>query len=103
MTQQYRAHGAWPRFARLAFASLLAMAATLLAASGGHCQTALKAKVGLLRLSSSAPVFIAQDKGYFKEAGLDIELKFFDAAQPIAVATTSGDVDFGVTAFTAGL
>ena len=48
-------------------------------------------------------MFIAQDKGYFKEAGLEIELKFFDAAQPIAVATASGDVDFGVTAFTAGL
>jgi NitT/TauT family transport system substrate-binding protein len=63
----------------------------------------LKAKVGVLRLSSSAPVFIAQDKGYFSDAGLDVELKFFDAAQPIAVATASGDVDFGVTAFTAGL
>ncbi len=57
----------------------------------------------MLRLSSSAPVFIAQDKGYFRDAGLDIELKFFDAAQPIAVATTSGDIDFGITAFTAGL
>ncbi len=63
----------------------------------------IKARLGVLRLSSSAPVFIAEDKGYFRDAGLDIELKFFDAAQPIAVATTSGDVDFGVTAFTAGL
>jgi NitT/TauT family transport system substrate-binding protein len=63
----------------------------------------LKAKVGVLRLSSAAPVFIAQDKGYFRDEGLDIELKFFDAAQPVAVATTSGDVDFGITAFTAGL
>jgi NitT/TauT family transport system substrate-binding protein len=63
----------------------------------------LKAKVGVLRLSSSAPVFIAQDKGYFRDAGIEIELKFFDAAQPIAVATTSGDVDIGITAFTAGL
>ena len=63
----------------------------------------LKARIGVLRLSSSAPVFIAQDKGYFREAGLEIELKFFDAAQPIAVATTSGDIDFGITAFTAGL
>jgi NitT/TauT family transport system substrate-binding protein len=63
----------------------------------------LKAKIGVLRLSSSAPVFIAQDKGYFRDAGLEIELKFFDAAQPIAVATTSGDVDVGITAFTAGL
>src|ERR1700712_1461827 len=84
---------------RIALAALLVLAAT----GGSHAEDTLNAKVGVLRLSSSAPVFIAQDKGYFKEAGLDIELKFFDAAQPIAVATTSGDVDFGVTAFTAGL
>jgi NitT/TauT family transport system substrate-binding protein len=88
--------------ARLVFASLLTMLA-LAAFPGARADDALKAKVGVLRLSSSAPVFIAQDKGYFREAGLDIELKFFDAAQPIAVATTSGDVDFGITAFTAGL
>jgi len=87
------------RPARLMFAALLAVAAGGLA----RAEQPLKAKVGVLRLSSSAPVFIAQDKGYFKDAGLDIELKFFDAAQPIAVATTSGDVDVGITAFTAGL
>ncbi|CCD91076.1 putative ABC transporter, substrate-binding protein [Bradyrhizobium sp. ORS 375] len=63
----------------------------------------IKLRIGVLRLSSSAPVFIALDKGYFREAGLDVELKFFDAAQPIAVATATGDVDVGVTAFTAGL
>jgi NitT/TauT family transport system substrate-binding protein len=63
----------------------------------------LKTTVGVLRLSSSAPVFIAEDKGYFRDAGLDVQLKFFDAAQPIAVAATAGDIDFGVTAFTAGL
>jgi NitT/TauT family transport system substrate-binding protein len=74
------------------------------AASGvARADDLLKAKIGVLRLSSSAPVFIAQDKGYFRDAGLDVELKFFDAAQPIAVATTSGDIDFGITAFTAGL
>src|ERR1700748_3427805 len=81
------------------FVGLLAMAAT----GGARADDLLKARVGVLRLSSSAPVFIAEDKGYFREAGLDVELKFFDAAQPIAVATASGDVDFGVTAFTAGL
>jgi NitT/TauT family transport system substrate-binding protein len=70
---------------------------------GARADELLKARVGVLKLSSSAPVFIAQDKGYFRDAGLDVELKFFDAAQPVAVATTSGDVDFGVTAFTAGL
>jgi NitT/TauT family transport system substrate-binding protein len=87
------------RVARLAVAGLLVIAAGGIA----RAEELLKAKVGVLRLSSSAPVFIAQDKGYFHEAGLDIDLKFFDAAQPIAVATTSGDIDFGITAFTAGL
>src|SRR5258706_3984646 len=87
------------KFARLLLLGLLAISAAGLAGA----DDALKAKIGVLRLSSSAPVFIAQDKGYFRDAGLDIELKFFDAAQPIAVATTSGDVDFGITAFTAGL
>ena len=85
--------------ARLALAGLLAVAASGVA----RAEEPLKAKIGVLRLQSSAPVFIAQDKGYFRDAGLDVELKFFDAAQPIAVATTSGDVDFGITAFTAGL
>jgi len=103
MMLDYRAHMARLGFARLLFTSLLALTATVSASSDGHCDDLLKAKVGVLRLSSSAPVFIAQDKGYFRDAGLDIELKFFDAAQPIAVATTSGDVDFGITAFTAGL
>ncbi|GMO25930.1 ABC transporter substrate-binding protein [Bradyrhizobium sp. TM233] len=84
---------------RLALAGLLAITAM----GGATAEDVLKARIGVLRLSSSAPVFIAQDKGYFREAGLEVELKFFDAAQPIAVATTSGDVDFGITAFTAGL
>ena len=87
------------RFVRLALAGVLAIGLSGVA----RADDVLKARIGVLRLSSSAPVFIAQDKGYFREAGLDVELKFFDAAQPIAVATTSGDVDFGVTAFTAGL
>jgi NitT/TauT family transport system substrate-binding protein len=85
--------------ARFALAGLLA----LMTIGAAQAEEALKARIGVLRLSSSAPVFIAQDKGYFRDAGLDVELKFFDAAQPIAVATTSGDVDFGITAFTAGL
>src|SRR3954454_4350402 len=87
------------KFARLALAGLL----LITVATQARADETLKAKVGVLRLSSSAPVFIAQDKGYFKQDGLDIELQFFDPDQPIAVAVTSGDVDFGVTAFSAGL
>jgi NitT/TauT family transport system substrate-binding protein len=92
----------WRR-ARPGYAWLVAGLLALTTIGIARADDVLKAKVGVLRLSSSAPVFIAQDKGYFRDAGLDVDLKFFDAAQPIAVATASGDVDFGITAFTAGL
>jgi NitT/TauT family transport system substrate-binding protein len=62
-----------------------------------------KITVGALRFTSHSGSFIAQEMGYFKEAGLDVELKFFQAAQPMAVAIASGDVDYAVTAVSGGL
>jgi NitT/TauT family transport system substrate-binding protein len=62
-----------------------------------------KAVVGALSLTSHSGSFIAVERNYFAEAGLDVELKFFQAAQPMAVAIASGDVDFGVTAISGGL
>lgn len=85
------------RFARrwvLAFAGAVAL--------GGPAAAAEKLTVGVLKLASSGPVFLAQDLGYFRDAGLEVELRFFEAAQPVAVATVSGDVDVGVTGVTAG-
>ncbi len=61
-----------------------------------------KVSVAVLRFVSSGGLFLAVEKGYFKQEGLDVELKFFEAAQPIAVAVVSGDATFGVTAFTGG-
>lgn len=61
-----------------------------------------KITIGALRFTSHSASFIAFEKGYFKDEGLDVELKFFQAAQPIAVAIASGDIDFGVTALTGG-
>jgi NitT/TauT family transport system substrate-binding protein len=60
-----------------------------------------KASVALLRLASSGPVFIALEKGWFKEAGLDLALKDFTAAAQPPLAVVAGDADFGMTAFTA--
>lgn len=65
-------------------------------------QELTKASIALLRLSSSGPIFIAQEKGWFKEAGLDLGLKDFQAAAQVPLAIVSGDADLGVTAFTAG-
>ncbi|MBT6094391.1 MAG: ABC transporter substrate-binding protein [Rhodospirillaceae bacterium] len=62
-----------------------------------------KITVGALRFTSHSASFVAFERGYFKANGLDVEFKFFQAAQPMAVAIASGDVDFGVTAISAGL
>ncbi len=62
-----------------------------------------KIKVGALRFTSHSGSFIAFERGYFSEAGLDVEFKFFQAAQPMAVAIASGDIDYAVTAVSGGL
>lgn len=64
-------------------------------------QAAERVRIGVLKLSSAAPLFLAKDRGYFEQEGIDADLKFFDAAVPIAVAAVSGDIDIGFTGFTA--
>jgi len=63
---------------------------------------AVKTSIGVLRLASSGPLFIAIERGYFRAEGLEVEPKFFTAAQQIPVAVTAGDAEFGVTGLTAG-
>lgn len=62
-----------------------------------------KIVVGALRFTSHSASFVAAERAYFQEAGLDVELRFFQAAQPMAVAIASGDVDYAVTAISGGL
>src|SRR3954453_15993789 len=76
--------------------------AVLLGGLAGNAWAADKLVVGVLKLVSSGPVYLAQDKGYFKAEGLDTELKFFEAAQPVSVAVVSGDIDVGITGLTGG-
>ncbi len=62
-----------------------------------------KITVGALRFTSHAASFVAYERGFFADEGLDVEFKFFEAAQPMAVAIASGDADYGVTAISGGL
>ncbi|MGX9120213.1 ABC transporter substrate-binding protein [Mesorhizobium sp. BHbsci] len=64
---------------------------------------ATKVKLGVMRLASHAPSYIACERGYYKDEGLDVELEFFEAAQPMARAIASGDADYAVTAMSGGL
>jgi NitT/TauT family transport system substrate-binding protein len=74
--------------------------AALLFAAPAHADEPLR--LGLLHTLSPAPFYIAQERGYFKAEGIDLTFRFFEAAQPIAAAAVSGDIDVGVTALTGG-
>src|SRR5438034_7867841 len=69
----------------------LALAACALGGAGEVPGQGAKVRLGVLKLTSSAVLFLGAEKGYFREFGVEPELVFFDAAQPIAVAIASGD------------
>jgi NitT/TauT family transport system substrate-binding protein len=84
---------------RLARRTALAMGA---AAFAMPARAAGPIRLGLLRTASPAPLYIAQERGWFRDAGVEVQFRFFDAAQPIAAAAVAGDTDMGITALTGG-
>ena len=84
----------------------LALAAGLLGAPAVTAQPKpgpRAVKIGVLKLTSSAPVFVGVEKGFFKEFGVEPELVYFQAAAPIATALAAGQLDVGATGLTAAL
>jgi NitT/TauT family transport system substrate-binding protein len=79
----------------------VALLAAAMLAPATHA--AEKIKIGTLMTTGSGPLYIAIEKGYFAAEGLAAELVPFDAGQPVAVATVSGDIDFGVAGVTSAL
>jgi len=51
--------------------------------------------VGVSRLRISLPVFLAADRGLFAAHGLDVDLRVYDTAQPLADDLYMGHVDAG--------
>ncbi len=78
------------------------LAAVLLLTLPFAARAADPVRLGLLHTLSPAPFYMAQESGYFRDEGIDLSFRFFDAAQPIAAAAVSGDIDVGVTALTGG-
>lgn len=59
-------------------------------------------KIGVQKVAGAGIVYIPVEKGYFAAEGLEPELVYFTSQEPIVLATVSGDIDYGVTAFTGG-
>lgn len=60
-------------------------------------------RLGTLRLIGGAPIFVALEKGYFEEEGIEVDVRWFAAAAPIATAVAAGDIDVGATGISAAL
>ncbi|HEY1505837.1 MAG TPA: ABC transporter substrate-binding protein [Stellaceae bacterium] len=73
--------------------------AGLCSAPGAHA--ADHVKVGLSKQIGFPGVPVGIARGYFKQQGIDVEMVFFDSAQPAAVAVASGDLDFGTVGVSA--
>lgn len=79
--------------------ALLAIIALLASAPPTSAQD--RPRVGILKLTSSAPIFVGVEKGFFKEFGVEPELVYFQAAAPIATALAAGQLDVAATGLTA--
>jgi NitT/TauT family transport system substrate-binding protein len=75
--------------------SAVAIAAMLALVAGRA--SAEEVKIGTIKVAGAGALFLAEERGYFAAEGLTPKFVFFEAAQPIAVANVSGDVDFGAT------
>jgi NitT/TauT family transport system substrate-binding protein len=62
-------------------------------APAASAQTPLTVRMGVLPIFISAPMFIAQEKGYFAQAGVDVQTQALWVASDLITAFVSGDVD----------
>lgn len=71
-----------------------ALAGSALAAFGApavvRAQASPKIRIGYWPVASGLPFFAAMEKGYFKEAGLDVEAQKFASAQQVMEAMLAG-------------
>jgi NitT/TauT family transport system substrate-binding protein len=93
------------RFATAAFAASLSLS---IAAPAASAQTTplnprVTLKVGAIGAVSDAGIFIAQEKGYFADEGLDVEIVGFKAAPQILPAIATGEVQVSGSAVTPAL
>lgn len=60
--------------------------------TGGQDQR--RYSIGIVTWIGYAPLFIAQDKGFFKSAGIDVDIKILDGAGEREAAYVAGQLDF---------
>ena len=72
--------------------------------SSSVVQAQEKVKVGLLMINADAGVFVALEKGFFHDQGLNVEVTYFSSSGgPQMAALTTGELDAGSGSVSAGI
>jgi NitT/TauT family transport system substrate-binding protein len=79
-----------------------AAAAVVLAAMTARAPAADKVAVGTGGSASDAPFYIAYDKGFFKDEGLDVDLIVLDSGAKVIAPLGTGELDVGSGALSVG-
>jgi NitT/TauT family transport system substrate-binding protein len=72
-----------------------ALAAAVLAGPASAAPAAIPLRVGAMPIDPSAEVFYAVEKGFFKDAGLDVNLTVMNNGAALLAAATGGNIDVG--------
>lgn len=63
-----------------------------------------RVKIGLLMINADAGVFVALEKGFFRDQGLNVEITYFSSSGgPQMAALTTGDLDAGSGSISPGI
>lgn len=84
-------------------AATLAAAASLFAAAPAFAQAPVKIRIGYIPVGVYAYFWRAQEAGYFKQAGFEVELVPLAGGGQIIPALESGDLQFGISDISSAL
>ncbi|MBI9104293.1 MAG: ABC transporter substrate-binding protein [Spirochaetales bacterium] len=65
--------------------------------SGGSVPAKVTLNIGLMPAVDTAPIFLAKERGYFNELGLELGITLFTSAQDRQSALQSGEIDGAMT------
>lgn len=87
----------------LAGLALSACGSDTSASAEGDGQESATVKVGIVQLPIFAPIYVAEAKGYFEEAGLEVQLETVKSGQDAVPLASSGKLDVVAAGFSAGM
>ncbi|MBY0553680.1 ABC transporter substrate-binding protein [bacterium] len=83
---------------------LMICVVTFLVMLGVQVNAATSVKVGTSPAISTAGIYLAKEKGFFKDQGLEVEVTVFNnSGAPMTVLLAKGEIDVGAGNLTAGL